>query len=297
MYVNLNGSCDVLLTPNTDYYLWLYMVQDQTRFYRIFMVTGYWSPPLLTVETSGAANCTVTYNANGGTGAPAAETVMMNSQYTVSQTTPTRSGYTFLYWATSDNLTKVIRPGETIIPQGDITLIAQWGRNYTVTYNGNGATGGSVANTSHAYNVSSRLANNTFTRSYTVSFNGNSGTAAFTSKLSTYSPNGWNSDSSGNGTAYSNGQNVTDLSRTGSTVTLYAQWTGGGVVLPTATRDGFRFTGWNTKIDGSGTNYFAGATYYPTANITLYAQWKSLTGQETTIMFIKVNNKWRASNV
>ena len=26
MYVNLNGSCDVLLTPNTDYYLWLYMV-------------------------------------------------------------------------------------------------------------------------------------------------------------------------------------------------------------------------------------------------------------------------------
>jgi uncharacterized repeat protein (TIGR02543 family) len=44
--------------------------------------------------------------------------------------------------------------------------------------------------------------------------------------------------------------------------------------LPTPTRSGYTFTGWNTKSDGSGTTYKAGASYKPTANTTLYAQWK-----------------------
>ena len=261
------------------------------------MVTGYWSPPLLTVESIGAANCTITYDANGGTGAPAAETAIINSTYTISSTRPSRSGYTFLYWIINGNTNHKFYPGDTITPSGDLTIKAIWGQNYTVTYNGNGNTGGSVANTSHAYGMSSSLASNTFTKSHTISFNGNGGTSAATSKISTYSPNGWNSNADGNGAPYYSGQSVTDLSSSGGTVTLYAQWTGGGVVLPTATREGYRFMGWNTKSDGSGINYFAGAAYYPTANITLYAQWKSMTGQEATIMFIKVNNKWRASNV
>lgn len=42
----------------------------------------------------------------------------------------------------------------------------------------------------------------------------------------------------------------------------------------TFTRDGYAFTGWNTKTDGSGTNYGDGAyaTFY--GNSTLYAQWQ-----------------------
>ncbi len=39
-------------------------------------------------------------------------------------------------------------------------------------------------------------------------------------------------------------------------------------------KEGFTFSGWNTKADGSGTAYAAGATYTMTAeNVTLYAQW------------------------
>ena len=37
---------------------------------------------------------------------------------------------------------------------------------------------------------------------------------------------------------------------------------------------GYTFTGWNTKADGSGTAYAAGATYKKDAKVTLYAQWK-----------------------
>ena len=37
---------------------------------------------------------------------------------------------------------------------------------------------------------------------------------------------------------------------------------------------GYRFLGWNTEVDGSGTSYQPGAVFpAPTADITLYAQW------------------------
>lgn len=39
------------------------------------------------------------------------------------------------------------------------------------------------------------------------------------------------------------------------------------------TRIGYRFTGWNTAADGTGTSYSEGATYSNDASVTLYAQW------------------------
>ena len=39
------------------------------------------------------------------------------------------------------------------------------------------------------------------------------------------------------------------------------------------TRNGFTFSKWNTKSDGTGTNYNTGATYSTDADLTLYAIW------------------------
>ncbi len=39
-------------------------------------------------------------------------------------------------------------------------------------------------------------------------------------------------------------------------------------------QEGYTFTGWNTKADGSGTAYAAGAAYDKDETVTLYAQWK-----------------------
>ncbi|MBQ6696746.1 MAG: InlB B-repeat-containing protein [Lachnospiraceae bacterium] len=52
--------------------------------------------------------------------------------------------------------------------------------------------------------------------------------------------------------------------------------------LNTYTRKGYEFAGWNTKMDGTGTNYEDGAEIYNlsltnNANIILYAQWKRST--------------------
>ena len=49
-----------------------------------------------------------------------------------------------------------------------------------------------------------------------------------------------------------------------------------GITLSSSkpTRTGYTFVNWNTKKDGSGTSYSAGATYSNNANVTLYAQWR-----------------------
>ena len=44
----------------------------------------------------------------------------------------------------------------------------------------------------------------------------------------------------------------------------------------TPTRTGYTFAGWNTKADGSGTNYAEGATYTANADVTLYAKWTAI---------------------
>lgn len=43
-------------------------------------------------------------------------------------------------------------------------------------------------------------------------------------------------------------------------------------------RTGFRFVGWNTVADGTGTPYLPGATFPFTADTTLYAQWEAEAG-------------------
>ena len=55
---------------------------------------------------------------------------------------------------------------------------------------------------------------------------------------------------------------------------------GGSVTIKanTFTRSDHTFTGWNTRADGTGTDYAAGNTITPNSNLKLYAQWKSTGG-------------------
>ena len=70
---------------------------------------------------------TISWNANGGTVSPASNTV--NSGTNVSAPTPTRSGYTFLYWRDSPSAFSYvyqINPGGSWNVNGDITFYAYW---------------------------------------------------------------------------------------------------------------------------------------------------------------------------
>ena len=88
------------------------------------------------------AKHTVSYNANGGSGAPAAQTKWYGSTLTLSGTRPSRTGYTFQGWATSANGGVAYQPGQGYGNDVDITLYAVWKANtWTVKYNANGGSG------------------------------------------------------------------------------------------------------------------------------------------------------------
>lgn len=87
----------------------------------------------------------ITFNANGGTGAPAKQTKWHGQALTLSSTKPTRTGYSFLGWSTSSTATsQTYNAGGTIPATTNqaLTLYAVWKANtYTVKYNANGGTG------------------------------------------------------------------------------------------------------------------------------------------------------------
>ncbi len=73
---------------------------------------------------------TINYDANGGTGAPAPQTKTEGGALTISDTVPTRSGYTFLGWATSSAAASATyQPGANYTANGNVTLYAVWKAN------------------------------------------------------------------------------------------------------------------------------------------------------------------------
>ena len=50
----ISGECEVLLAPNTTYYIWLYSTFDQTFVVRPFAFTGYWDQGQVIVSLDGA---------------------------------------------------------------------------------------------------------------------------------------------------------------------------------------------------------------------------------------------------
>lgn len=72
-----------------------------------------------------AETYTLTYNANGGSGAPASQSGA--ASYTISTVKPTRSGYTFLGWSTNSNATTAsCVGGNSITLNANTTLYAVW---------------------------------------------------------------------------------------------------------------------------------------------------------------------------
>jgi len=86
----------------------------------------------------------LTYDANGGTGAPPSRMVPTNTSIALSTTIPTLAEHTFLGWALDSDATvpDYQAGGQFNIGVGDKTLYAVWIRTaFTLTYYANGGTG------------------------------------------------------------------------------------------------------------------------------------------------------------
>lgn len=69
---------------------------------------------------------TVSYNANGGSGAPSSQTKTYGQNLTLSSTVPTRTNYIFQGWATSSTGSVAYQPGGTYTANAGVTLYAIW---------------------------------------------------------------------------------------------------------------------------------------------------------------------------
>ncbi len=71
-----------------------------------------------------STDCSLIYDAKGGSGAPKTVSAKTDSTLTVSTSVPTRTGYSFKGWETSSS--KLYQPGESIKISGTTTLYAVW---------------------------------------------------------------------------------------------------------------------------------------------------------------------------
>lgn len=104
----------------------------------------------------------VTYDANGGTGAPAKQAFLFGSADPISTAIPSRTGYTFVKWVSDPN-NQDFAPGDPI-PSGwrSFTLVAQWEANtYSIVYNYDGGTAGANAPTSVTFDTGFNVSNPT----------------------------------------------------------------------------------------------------------------------------------------
>ena len=123
-------------------------------------------------ESDTPVNYTITYNANGGSGAPASQTRKSGTAITLSTKKPTRAGYNFSGWALSRSAAAPdYQAGSTFSMNGDITLYAVWVSEGSGT-SGTGssaegkkkqvitASGKTVAINSAAFNLGARSSGN-----------------------------------------------------------------------------------------------------------------------------------------
>ena len=198
----------------------------------------------------------------------------------------TKKGYTLLGWHEDKNSTAKrynITSGVTnawieskynASSNHTVTLYAIWQPNtYTVKYNGNGATGGTTANSSHTYDIDKKLTKNGYTRAYTVTYNHNYTGSTNSTKTATYSFVNWNAAANGTGTKYANEATVKNLTdKNNDTFNLYAIWKSASLTY-VPTRTGYVFDGWFEDAECTKRTTNSNGVYTPTANKTLYAHW------------------------
>ena len=148
---------------------------------------------------------TVSYNSNTGSAcSPDNKTVTFDEPYGP-LCTPSKNGYTYKGWWTTLSSGTQITSTTYVSTTSDHIIYAHWEANpFYVAYNGNGATGGSVATHQCTYDKDCLLKNNEFVRN-------------------NFTFNGWKKDNTGN--ALKEGTNIKNATAIrDATLTYYAQW-------------------------------------------------------------------------
>ena len=230
----------------------------------------------------------LTYDGNGATGGKTdPQTGKTDEKINVRDNGFTRDGYTFVTWNTQAGCKgKAVNPGDEWTLQGSSTLYACWaGTAQTLTYHGNGATGGNTAAQSGKTGDELTTNANGFTRDG-------------------YTFVRWDTAKDGSGTAYGEGKNgVSQYVMKPAGNDLYAIWkanpatiqyrndwpnttgstpdttgnTGDTVTISQNSfdRPGYTFTGWSTSKRGDPSLNPGDKHTLEPGTTTVWAQWKA----------------------
>lgn len=238
----------------------------------------------------------VTYNLNGGGGITPVDSNLYLSGEPVTLNDGgglSRPGYTLLGWSTESDAT-VAMTSYSMDPDNN-NLYAVWAEAYTVTYDGNGSDGGSVPVDGNSYTTGAAVTvlGNTggLTRSGFTFSSWSNGTDTYTAgdtftmgsaDVTLYAV--WKKITSGGGSTTITSYIVTydGNGAISGTVPAPKSYTEGSTVAVSGdtgslAKSGCKFSGWNTKSDGSGTGYTEGDTFtMGSSNVVLYAQWEKI---------------------
>lgn len=230
----------------------------------------------LVVQGNVSSSYMVSYDANGGSGAPDSQTKTAGSALTLSSVMPTRTGYIFMGWSENKDDTSVTYTANgTFSKDVTTTLYAVWNPiKYTIDYDANSGTG-APNREEKAHGID-----------YTIS--------GAVPTRSGYTFVGWSTTRNGQ-VEYRSGETY----KGDSNVVFYAVWSektlkitydlngGSGSIDKTIgiynsdvklttiipTREGYDFTGWAKSKEGQAA-YQAGDIYkVSNLDVTLYATW------------------------
>ncbi|MBR5515521.1 MAG: InlB B-repeat-containing protein [Clostridia bacterium] len=259
-------------------------------------LTNYYLESCSVCGYANAKRYSITYDANGGTGAPSntnkaytcSNKPEAKATYTVSSTVPTRSGYTFAGWKATSNDSdvngKIYEAGASIKTGYNLTLTAQWNEiGYTLTLDTAGGSMPSGYSTTYVFKLNEKFSDKiggfpiptrtgyTFTgwkRGTSSDLWSNSwGTQPYTWEQDITITAQWTA----NKYTVTFDKNASDasLSTTSQQVTFGSTYGN----LPTPTRTGYTFLGWYTAASGG--NKVGSSTPVSTASAhTLYAHWQ-----------------------
>ena len=218
---------------------------------------------------------TLTYNANGGTGAPSAQTVTKGNSVVIPSTVPTRDGYTFKCWNVKADGSSDFScyPGDSVALSGNMTLYAIWETAiYVISYNPNG---GTVALTDVLVANGDSVNLSTPTKYVTITYNANGGKNAPSATKAYYECLGWSKSSTATTATYKCGEPY----KVNGDVTLYAVWANKAYTdLSSAApvRDGYNFLGWATSSTATQAQFTPGMNVNLGIDTTLYAVWQKV---------------------
>ena len=178
------------------------------------------------------------------------------------------------------------KPKETKNAIGVINITVP---EYTVTYKGNGATNGSVADAVYKADDTSAftLAQNGFTKKSTLTLDTGASIGAAEPKSTDYyhTFNGWSEDSNAE-----SGAAEKSLYTPGKNTTFYATWKKPSVTLPTpAEKEHYNFIGWTLTKDAEKDDpvRMAGYSFDMSEDTTYYAQWEHKIANYTCYHYVQ----------